>query len=236
MGSGVTPVNHVLSRLPEPELTRLMGLARHVEHPAAEGLSAPGEPIDTLYFPLSGMVSIVSADASGAAVEVVTIGREGIVGVTALFGSPAIPFAALWQLPGQALAIDLGDLRAILGELPTLMQASAAYLGSLLIQSGQNVACNRIHDMEERAAKWRLLTQDRVVGDRIELTQEFFATMLGVTRPKLSLVESTLRRAGLVSARRRGSLVILDRAGLEEQSCECYEVISAELRRFQEQG
>jgi CRP-like cAMP-binding protein len=229
MDSQIPHENLVLARLPAPTLDRLLAHARLTDHDQREMVIHKGEPVRVLQFPIEGMVSMVSVNGHGAAVEVVTVGREGVVGVGALFHDTPSTFDFMWQLPGRAVVVGMDHARSVLASEPALSGHLARYLASLFVQGSQNGACNRLHDLEERAAKWLLLTRDRVGSDDVALTQDYFALMLGVTRPKLSLVESILRRAGLVDGRRRGMIRILDRAGLEEQACDCYGIISREL-------
>lgn len=221
--------NSVLAYLPASELAIIRAHASVTNSRAREPVISRLDPIEWLHFPLSGMVSIVTSDTSGASVEVISVGREGIVGVGALFGDPSLPFDAFWQLDGEALRIGVERLRSNASSLPVLYSLAARYLSSLLVQAGQNCACNRIHDMRQRSAKWLLLSHDRKQDELLDLTQEFFATMLGVSRPKLSRVERTLREDGLISERRRGKVMILDRPRLEELTCECYWIIRDEL-------
>ncbi len=221
--------NVLLARLPDPALERLLRAAHILEYRHRDRFISIGDPIDTLRFPLSGMASMVMTDDRGAAVEVATIGVEGLVGVQALFRDVPSQFDMMWQLPGHTVIVGTADVRATMDEHPELAAAFSNYLASLLVQAAQNGACNRLHDLEQRAAKWLLLTGDRVEGERVDLTQEFFADMLGVTRPKLSLVESTFRQAGYIHERHAGGVTIRDRRGLEELTCGCYAIIRDEL-------
>lgn len=221
--------NALLARLSPPTLETLLGSARHTRHELREHISRAGEPIDMVCFPVAGMASMVSSDGSGASVEVAIVGAEGAVGVHAVFHDGDSPFDMMWQLPSGAIEIGISEVRAAMASHPELSHVLASYLASLLVQAAQNGACNRLHDLEQRAAKWLLLTCDRVRGDSFALTQEYFATMLGVTRPKLSLVESTLRRAGYIAKRRQSQLTITDREGLEQLACRCYAIIRREL-------
>ncbi len=221
--------NGVLARLPASERALVLAQGSVTQDAARERMIGRLDPIEWLYFPLSGMVSIVTSDATGASVEVVSIGREGVVGVGAIFGDRSLPFDAFWQLDGEALRVGVEGIRSTASSLPVLYSLAARYLSSLLVQAGQNGACNRIHDMQQRSAKWLLLSHDRREDELLDLTQEFFATMLGVSRPKLSRVERTLRDHGLISDRRRGKIMILDRVGLEKMTCECYWIIRDEL-------
>jgi CRP-like cAMP-binding protein len=220
--------NHLLAQLPEHVLEQLLSIGELRTFTQRTLVQHRDEPVRTIHFPLSGMLSMMTIDEAGGAVEVATVGREGIVGVTAVLGMRALPFETMWQLPGESLKLDAHALHDALGGEPALAALSVRYLGSLLAQAGQNAGCNRMHDIHERAAKWLLLSRDRVDEDTVQLTQEFFAIMLGVTRPRLNLVQATLARAGVISYA-RGHITILDRAALEEQACDCYAVIAAEL-------
>jgi len=220
--------NRLLARLPDRLLEQLLPSAELTEVPVRAVVYRPGEPTDPVHFPLSGVASVMTGDDSGNAVEVATVGREGIVGVTSVFGIGALPFEVMWQIPGSAITVDVGTVRRLLDAEPLFADLSARYLGALLAQSGQNAGCNRMHAIEQRAAKWLLLCRDRTDADSFPLTQEFFAIMLGVTRPKLSLVQAALQRAGFISYR-RGVVQILDRRALEEQACDCYRIIADQL-------
>ena len=193
--------NGILRRLPDDVLARLLRDAR-VDAPVRTQVVTRQERHREVLFPLAGMVSMVTTDSMGGAVEAATIGREGMVGASSIFTAGANPFDVMWQLPGRAVAIDFDVVLAETRSHPELASLAAAYLASLLAQAGQNAGCNRLHDIGQRAAKWLLLTHDRAGGDTFELTQEFFAIMLGVTRPRLSPVASTFQRAGFIRYRR----------------------------------
>jgi CRP-like cAMP-binding protein len=220
--------NRILAQLPDHVLDQILSMGEIGPFMHRTLIQHRDQPVHSIHFPLSGMLSMVTVDDAGGAVEVATVGREGIVGVTALLGMRPLPFEVMWQLPGQSVKVDAAALRAALAREPVLNDLSVRYLGSLLAQAGQNAGCNRMHDIEERAAKWLLLSRDRVDDDTFPLTQEFFAIMLGVTRPRLNLVQSTLARAGIITYS-RGRVTVLDRAALEEQACDCYGVIAEEL-------
>lgn len=227
-GIGTLRGNRLLAHLPDPVLDALQGTAELADHPVGMVVHRPGEGLGSVHFPLSGMLSIVTADARGSAVEIATIGREGMLGVASLFGAGPLPFEVMWQLPGRAVTMDIGVVRPLLAREPVFAAIAARFLGALLAQVGQNAGCNRMHTIEERAAKWLLLSRDRADGDTFGLTQEFFAMMLGVTRPKLSAVQATFQRAGFI-VYTRGQLTILDRLGLQKQACDCYASIAAQL-------
>jgi CRP-like cAMP-binding protein len=222
--------NALLARFPSAARDQLLRTARLEDLPIKSVLATRGKLARDVVFPLAGMASFVTEDASGSATEVATVGREGMVGAHALFDEGPSPFEVMWQLPGSVIAVDAQRLRDTADAHPILSMIVGRYLVGLLAQTAQNAGCNRIHELEQRAAKWLLLTRDRVEGESFPLIQEFFAVMLGVTRPKLSVVESILERAGYVT-RRRGSITILDRSALEAQSCECYAIIRDAMAR-----
>lgn len=221
--------NLVLGHLPPVERESLLDAAQDIEAPAQRPLMAAGDAVAALYFPTEGMASVVAPDMNGSGVEVLTMGREGIVGVTALFGLEALPFDVVWQVASRAVAIDLADAHRLLPSCPRLRVVAARYLSSMLVHSGQNVICSRVHSLEQRAAKWLLVMGDRGAGEDVPLTQEQLASMLGVSRPKLSVIERTWRAHGLVGSRRRGVIDVIDRAGLERRACGCYSIIRDEM-------
>lgn len=220
--------NGLLAQLPEHVLERLLAIGELTSFPKRTLIERREVPTQAVHFPLSGMLSMVTVDDAGNAVEVATIGREGMVGSTALLGARQLPFEIMWQLPGRSLVVEAGALRSTLAGEPLLANLAVRYLAALLAQAGQNAGCNRMHDIDQRAAKWLLLCRDRVDEDTFELTQEFFAIMLGVTRPRLNAVQAAFARAGWISYW-RGRVSVLDRAALEDQACDCYAVIAREL-------
>jgi CRP-like cAMP-binding protein len=209
-------------------LHELASAADLVEFSIRAVVSRPGERPSPLHFPLAGVASIMTGDESGNAIEVATVGREGMLGVTTLFGAGALPFEVMWQIPGRAVVVEMEPVRRLLRTEPVLADVAARYMGALLAQAGQNAGCNRMHGIEQRAAKWLLLCRDRTESTIFPLTQEFFAITLGVTRPKLSLVQAAFQRAGFI-AYRRGVVTILDPAALADQACDCYAIIADQL-------
>jgi CRP-like cAMP-binding protein len=182
-----------------------------------------------VYFPLSGMVSLVTVLLDGDAIESATVGNEGILGVAAFLGNGVSPVRGIVQLPGQALRISVEDFAALLPQAPVLTRAVHLYIDYLLAITGQSAACNRLHPVNERCARWMLTTHDRAGGDEFRLTQESLAQMLGVRRPSVTVAAGVLAQAGLISYR-RGKMKILDRAGLEAAACECHSIIAGRCR------
>ncbi|MDP9227292.1 MAG: Crp/Fnr family transcriptional regulator [Actinomycetota bacterium] len=175
-----------------------------------------------MYFPDAGAVSLVSAMADGQSVEVGIVGSEGVVGVHALYDNARMPWAAVVQLAGEAWALPIRDLRRERrvggAALPDVL---GRYVQTVLIQAMQGGACAGLHSIRQRAARWILTMQDLAKADQFSVTQERLALMLGVRRPTVSVVAQSLQRARLIDYR-HGKLAVLDRAGLERASCECY--------------
>ena len=195
-----------------------------------EIFSADG-PIEHVYFPLSCVISVHTRMQDGVAVEIVAIGREGMVGLPIFLGGGQTPAIAFCQIAGRALRIGAAAFRAAVAVNPALNTVLLRYTQALLTQVSQSAACNRVHPVAERCARWLLSTHDSVDGQSFELKQEFLAEMLGVRRPRVSIAAGILQRAGLIRYS-RGRVQVIDRAGLERAACECYGVISREYARL----
>jgi CRP-like cAMP-binding protein len=190
-----------------------------------------GKPASHVWFPHEGVISIVATDSAGGAVEVATVGREGMTGISLVLGSDTMSSDAMVQVSGRGSRIDTAILRTALDTRPALRQQMLRYVLAVFTQVSQNAACNQLHAINTRCARWLLTTHDRVIGDTFELTQEYLAMMLGVTRPSVSAAAAALQKAGLIRYS-RGVITILDREGLEEAACECYRIIEDEFTRL----
>jgi len=185
----------------------------------------------TAFFPLSGVASLIALDSDGRAVEMASVGREGMVGLAGALGTSFMLGESIQQIAGESFTIPVSVLRTEVERRAGLSDVLERYTTALLAQIGQGVACNRLHDLELRAARWLLMTQDRVGANDFELTQEFFGVMLGVARPQVSLAAGTLQRAGVIRSS-RGRIEIVDRRGLESMACSCYDIIRNEFTRL----
>jgi CRP-like cAMP-binding protein len=215
--------NRLLALLPDAEYQALRAHFVHVTTPNRYVVHERNEPINDIYFPLEGSHSVLTIMEDGAAIEVGTVGNEGLSSVEVLTGARYALETTIAQVPGSALRLPLQQfLHAIEGDT-ALRRLSMLYLQVYLAQVSQSVACNRLHSIEQRFARWILMSHDRVRGDQFQLTQEFLADMLGVYRPSVTLVARTFQQAGLLRYH-RGLVTILDRPGLEEACCECYSV------------
>jgi CRP-like cAMP-binding protein len=223
--------NRLLAALSEADRQAFQPLLEPVELSLRQVLHEVGEPITHVVFVRHGVVSLVNEPNRGEIVEVATIGPEGMVGLAVALGVPAIPTRAFVQVPGDGFRVEAAAFTAFVESRPGFRILLMRYTMALLNQIAQNASCNRLHEVQERCARWLLQTHDRVDGDTFPLTQEFLAQMLGVHRPTVSIAAGMLQRAGLISYS-RGIITILDRAGLRDASCSCYGFVSQEYERL----
>lgn len=226
-----TTGNHLLARLPPAEQARLASRLVPVPLKPKQVLYRQGQPIDKLYFLDSGVISLISMMGDGKSVEVGIVGKEGAIGIHALYGPATMPCEALVQVAGQAESLKLADFRSDSRNGRLLTDQLCRYSQALLIQIIQTAACNRLHSLRQRAARWILTTHDRAGVNRFPLTQELLAIMLGVRRPSVTVAALSLQRSGLIDYR-HGRMVIRDRAGLEAASCECYRSIKEHVAQL----
>lgn len=220
--------NRLLATLHELELARFTEMFTLRDFGIGETLTYPGDKVNHVVFPVDAVFSIIAETSDGNQVEAGTVGNEGLLGIAPFLGAESSLLRTLCQIPGPALVADAGRLLAKAdGALAT---AARRYALSFMTMASQGAACNRIHSIEHRAARWLLMVADRVERNPFELTQEFFSIMLGTTRPSVTLAAAALRHAGLISYE-RGRIKIVDRAGLEDVACECYAIITDEYER-----
>lgn len=227
------PANRLLASLPESALKGLRSHLELMELPLREVLFNVDVPIEHVYFPEDSVVSILGVMPEGTAVEVATVGREGMVGLPVFLGAEKMSAHALVQVSGRALRVEARAFRAHVQRSEATRNVLDRYTQAMFTLVAQGAACNRLHSIEERCARWLLMTQDRVGTDSFPLTQQFLSQMLGVRRAGVSEVASELQKEGLLKYQ-RGFITIHDRAGLEAASCECYGVIRSEFSRLLE--
>jgi len=221
--------NHLLTALPVAERDALMAQMRPNHLTVKTVLFDPGQVITSVYFPIDGVVSLVTPLADGNIVEVATIGNEGMVGVPLVAGG-SLAVRAISQVGGRTLRLDASTFIAELERLPAFRKLIQRYVQALFGQISQAAACNRLHSNEERLSRWLLMSHDRVGMDAFPITHEFLGQMLGSRRATVTLSAGLLQAAGLIRYH-RGRVTIVDRAGLEGVSCECYGIIKAALDR-----
>jgi CRP-like cAMP-binding protein len=191
----------------------------------------PNQHVDYAYFPTAGVISLLAAFEDGSTVEAGLIGSEGILGTWIVMGAETTPHQALVQSPGHALKLSVRDLRAVVQNDGELLSNLLRYSNALFNQVAQTAACNLVHKLEQRLARWLLLTHDRVVGDEFRLTQDFISRMLAVRRAGVSVAANSLRQMRAIDYQ-RGNVLVLDRKGLEAAACECYHVVKTVYDRL----
>ena len=221
---GRAVLNSFLTAIPQEEFDLLQPLLDFVELPRYQVLYEAGAPIPYGYFLNHGMISIVVITDDGRSVEVGICGRHEIVGAALAFGLEHSGMRAIVQLPGDGFRIGAGILQDKLTQCPQLRHMIERLVLTQQLQSAQLAACNRLHEVNQRLARWLLMCQDTTHSVRLPLTHEFIAQMLGTGRPTVTLAAGLLERAGLIEST-RGALQIVDRRRLEDAACECYAAI-----------
>jgi CRP-like cAMP-binding protein len=216
--------NVILLSLPDEEYNLLRPHLEPVDLPQYEIFHEPGEKIDFAYFLNEGMTSLVALSVDGRSVEVGIVGKEGMVGMSLMVGILRGTFRAIMQMAGNGSRIRSEVFQAILPCTSTLRSELSRFALMQGIQVAQLAACNRLHDIDQRLARWLLMCQDRVDSQLLPLTHEFLAQMLGTGRPSVTLAAGALESSGLIE-NMRGTVKILNRKSLEEAACECYGVV-----------
>jgi len=224
-------LNKILAGLSPPELRDLEPHLVRMDLPRGFVLHGSGSPVAYAFFLEEGLASIVVNLSNGNTVEVGVVGREGMTGLPILLESNSMPQQAFMQIAGSGYRLRAPVLRQALQRYPRLRSLLLGYLHLHLVQASQTAACNRLHEVEERMARWLLICQDRLNGQEIHLTHEFLAQMLGTRRSSVTIAAGVLHRDGLIDYR-RGRVQIRDREGLKQASCECYQVVHAEQERL----
>ncbi|HLN29368.1 MAG TPA: Crp/Fnr family transcriptional regulator [Gemmataceae bacterium] len=223
--------NQLLARLPPAEYRRLLPCLQHVPLELKHVLYEAGSPIDYAYFPNRGVVSALTVMEDGRAIEVATVGDEGMVGLPLLVGAKTAANRMIVQAPGEALRMGADVLRGEANRDSPLRRSLVLYHSAFLFQVSQAVACNGLHSVHQRCCRWLLMTQDRAHSDVFPMTHELLAEMLGVRRSTVSEVLEPLKEQGLIRYS-RGRFTVLDRERLKAGSCECYRRINEEFERL----
>jgi CRP-like cAMP-binding protein len=221
--------NRILSALPKTEIRRLARLLTAVplkqHEPLLDGKHDYG------YFLEQGIASVVVTVGNGDTVEVGIIGFEGVVGVPLLLGAPGTPERTFVQIEGSGYRIKAGDLKEEFDRSPKFRDHVHKYMQGFFVQTAQTAACNRLHSIEERLARWLLSCRDRMETDQLRLTHEFLGQMLGAPRTTVTLAAGLLHKAGMIDYS-RGVVTMQSRPALEDAACECYRVVRDEYRRL----
>ena len=222
------PRNRLLLALPSRDLKRLMPELEQIRCQRGQVLMDADSSLDHVFFPDSGVVSVVAVYADGSVIEMATIGREGCTGVKAVFGAKRSSARLLVQIPGSAAKMSRAAFARAMESMPSFRSLMFTYVHAFLEQILVSVACNGAHNLKERLARWLLMMRDRGDDDALRITQDLLAEMLGVQRPTITNAARELENAGLIERGRR-QVTILDRKGLVEASCECYQLVRARL-------
>src|SRR6516164_7844590 len=222
--------NRFLTALPPHDFSLLAPHLRTIPLERGVMLHDVGEEIEHVYFPHTGMVSLVAVMQSGATVETATIGRAGIIGASVGLGARSTIGRAIVELPGTAAWISASQFHAAAAQSPAIRDLIVRYNDVLLAQVQQSVACNALHGLEARLCRWLLQTHDCIDGNVIPLTQEFLGQMLGVRRTTVTIAARLLQSAGLIRYR-RGLIQVVNRAALEKAACECHATVQQNIEK-----
>src|ERR1700676_3733956 len=218
------PRNRLLLALPPRNLKLLMPELEHIPCRGGQVLMDADSSLDHVFFPDSGVVSVVAVYANGSIIEMATIGREGCTDVQAVFGAKRSSVRLLVQIPGSAAKMSRAAFTRAMGSMPSFRSLMYSYVQAFLEQVMVSVACHGAHSLKERLARWLLMMRDRTDDDALQITQDLLAEMLGVQRPTITNAAGELEHAGLIE-RGRQQVTILDRQGLIAASCECYQLV-----------
>lgn len=226
------PLNKLLASLPRADFDRLRPHLRTLPIKTKQVLHSIGEPMQDVVFLNGGVASITTVLEDGSMIESATIGREGLVGIEAVFGGDRSTGEAMMQVPDtDAEFLSMAAFKAELKRKGPLFASAQRYAQALMKLMMQSTACVAAHPVQERCCRWLLMTHDRVGRNDFHLSQEFLAVMLGSTRPTVSVVAGTLQRAGFITYT-HGHMTILDRESLEAASCECYVAVKTHFDRL----
>jgi len=226
--SGQPDQNRILAALLPAELERLSDSLQLVRLAVGQVLYRPGEKLQYAYFPTSAIVSLNYVTVTGAGAETAGVGNEGMVGVTLFLGGEPLPGSAVVQTAGYAFRLEDRLLQQEFKHADCLQSVLLAYARVLMVQMAQIAVCNCHHSLEQRLCRWLLLTLDRCVSQELVMTHELVAGILGVRRESITETAGNLQRKGFINSR-RGHISLVNRAGLETSSCECYGVLRKEL-------
>jgi CRP-like cAMP-binding protein len=223
--------NHLLAHLPAEELELLRPHMEQVQLTHGDQIIIPHVPIKDIYFPLNCLLSMVTTMEDGSTIESGSIGREGMSGVPVLLDAAETTMPTFTQIPGTAIRIKASSVKEIYERGGGLKKIINRYIHTVIVVSSQSVACNRLHHIEARLARWLLMSSDGVGSDKVSLTHEYLAVMLGVRRAGVSEAAAKLQEKNLIRYN-RGNVLIMDRESLEAGACECYHVVRAEYERL----
>ena len=217
--------------MPEDQYRAIARMLVPVDMPLGMRLSTPNEPVEHVFFPVTGLISVDALTDSGESVEVGVIGREGFAGMCGVLGHRMMTHSVIMQGAGSGLRIRTGVIREEFVKGGPFAHLIHSFLYMQMVQMSQSVLCNRLHPVERRMARWLLTASDRTESESLQLTQEFLAQMLGSRRSTVTVAAGQLQREGLI-VYTRGKVRIVDRPGLEAKACECYHIVRGTYDRL----
>jgi CRP-like cAMP-binding protein len=223
--------NHLIDSLPAEQWMRWEPHLEEVDLPLGRVLYESGSKLSHVYFPTTAIVSLLYVMENGASAEIAVVGNEGIVGVSLFMGGDTTPSRAVVQSAGKGYRLSAEHMKTEFNRAGPVLHLLLRYTQALLTQMAQTAVCNRHHSLDQQLCRWLLLSLDRLQGDELVMTHELIANMLGVRREGVTESALKLQRAGLIRYS-RGHITVLDRAGLEQRSCECYAVVKKEYDRL----
>jgi CRP-like cAMP-binding protein len=224
-------LNLLLAALPQAESARWMPQLEPVNMPLGHVLYESGTRLSHVYFPTTSIVSLLYVMENGASAEIAVVGQEGLVGISLFMGGESTPSRAVVQSAGQGLRLKANLMMQEFNRGGPVMHLLLRYTQALITQMAQTAVCNRHHSLDQQLCRWLLLSLDRLQSNQLVMTQELIANMLGVRREGVTEAAGQLHKAGLIRYQ-RGHITILDRAGLERRTCECYAVVKKEYDRL----
>ncbi|HTC28283.1 Crp/Fnr family transcriptional regulator [Dyella sp.] len=232
MGLAVDPrSNRLLAALPDAEWKRWLPQLEPVDMPLGQVLYESGSRLAHVYFPTTSIVSLLYVMEDGASAEIAVVGNEGIVGISLFMGGESTPSRALVQSAGKGLRLRADVMLQEFNRAGPVLHLLLRYTHALITQMAQTAVCNRHHSVDQQLCRWLLLSLDRLDTNDLVMTQELIANMLGVRREGVTEAAGHLQHAGLIHYR-RGHITVIDRAGLEQRTCECYAVVKKEYDRL----
>lgn len=231
-GDGQQMGNLILLALPQKEAAQIFPVLEFVRLNLHHVMHEAGEVIKSAYFLNNGMASVLTVLPDGKSVEVGLIGKEGFVGLPVVFGFKTSPLRVVIQADATGYRVDVATLRKLLPRCPQLEIQIQRFAMVLAMQSTQIAACNRLHDVVERLARWLIMSHDRIGGATMPLTQEFLGQMLGARRASVSIAAGVLQKAGMITYT-RGNVTLLNKAKLAQAACDCYDIIQRQKANWQ---
>ena len=226
--SPLVPNNRLLSALPRTEYDLLLAHLQRVHLARGKVLYNTGDVVRYGYFPLTGMISLLSLNHNGETIELGVVGNEGFVGIPSILRSNTSPYRVVVQIPADVLVVRAEVLSREFNQGGHLQDLLLRFVHALLVQISQSAVCNHFHRTQARLSRWLLISRDRVNSNTVYLTQEFLSQMLGVPRTGVTAAARTLQESRLITYS-RGKITILDPKGLELRACECYRIITEEM-------